>query len=65
MSKFNLALGYILLTNFIVNLIMANYIEKILRDDGKSIYLFSRIKIVYPLLGLTVGPIIVILFNLS
>lgn len=65
MTKFNLALGYIAVTNFIVNLIMANYIEKLLSNESKLKKSLLGIKLIYPLLALTVGPIIVIFFNLS
>ena len=65
MTKFNLAIGYIAVTNFIINFIMASYIEKLLRNKTKLSKPTIGIKSLYPLLGLTVGPIIVILFNLS
>lgn len=60
MTKFNLALGYIAVTNLTVNLIMANYIEKLLSNESKLKKSLLGIKLIYPLLALTVGPIIVI-----
>lgn len=60
MSKIYLAIAYISLINLITNLIIANYIEKILSGKGKLPYSLIGIKIIYPLLGSTVGSILFI-----
>lgn len=64
MGKIYLAMTYISLINLITSLIITSYIEKILRDKGKSHYSLIGIKIIYPLLGSTVGPILLIFFKL-
>lgn len=64
MHKIYLAIGYIALINVITNLIMTSYIEKILRDKGKSHYSLIGIQIIYPLLGSVVGTILFILLKL-
>lgn len=64
MVKVYLAIVYIALINLITNLIIANYIEKILSGKGKIPYSLIGIKIIYPLLGSTVGPILFIFLKL-